>query len=133
MICAFAAFYSHLKYLWFTSLWARGLPVTSCWRNEPGVSSNLLELKETGGKRKTDEGLKRHDHDVVFASVSPSEFVAQFECLTLTAGFTCLSRVTGAAAKGGLEVMDGLLEDLPFSALMTETAKVTPDQQHFKM
>lgn len=73
---------------------------------------------ETGGKRKPDEEeVNRQDHDVVFASVSPSEF----ERLTLTAGFTCLSRVTGAAAKGGLEVMDGLLEDLPFSALMTES------------
>lgn len=39
--------------------------------------------------------------------------------LTLTARFTWLSWVTGAASKGRLEVMDGLLKYLPFSALMT--------------
>lgn len=37
--------------------------------------------------------------------------------LTLTARFTWLSWVTGAAAKGRLEVMDGLLKNLPLPAL----------------
>lgn len=37
--------------------------------------------------------------------------------LTLTARFTWLPRVTGAAAKGRLKVMDGLLEDLPLPTL----------------
>lgn len=40
------------------------------------------------------------------------------ETLTLTARFTWLSWVAGAAAEGRLEVVDGLLKDLPFSALM---------------
>lgn len=37
--------------------------------------------------------------------------------LTLTAGFTNLPRVAGAAAEGRLEVVDGLLKDLPLTAL----------------
>lgn len=101
--------------IWSTFAWHPcGLPVTSCWRNEPAVSSNLLELMETGAKRKTDEEVEK---PAVMLSL------LQFERLTLTARFTCLSRVTGAAAEGGLEVMDGLLEDLPFTALTTYDSK----------
>lgn len=53
------------KYLWCISWWVLGLPVTSCWRNAPAVSSNLLELMKIGGKRETDEEMEPN-HDVVF-------------------------------------------------------------------
>lgn len=50
---------------------------------------------------------------------SNSYFIDTHTYSTLTARFAWLSWVTGTAAKGGLEVMDGLLKNLPFSALTT--------------
>lgn len=87
----------------------------------PGVSSNLLVLMKKGVEREN-QTKTRPDYDAVFVSAgapnSPPQFAVYFKTWTLTAWFTWLSWVAGTAAKGRLEVMNSLLKDLPFSALM---------------
>lgn len=98
----------------------QGCWVIFCWEYEPGVSSNpLVLIKKRRGEES--ERVGETDYDVVFALiVLPFPSSQQPFLYTLTAWFTWLSLVTSAATKGRLEVMDGLLKDLPLSALMTD-------------
>lgn len=89
--------------------------------SELGVSSNLLVLMKKGVERENKTKTRPY-YDAVFvragAPKSPPQFTVYFKPWTLTAWFTWLSWIAGTAAKGRLEVVDGLLKDLPFSALM---------------
>lgn len=59
----------------------------------------------------------RHGNGLMLFCVCCAAFCRVLKTLTLTARFTNLPLVAGAAAEGRLEVVDGLLKDLPFPAL----------------
>lgn len=85
---------------------------TFCWTSEPDVSSNPLVLVP---KQKIIQDMET---DLYYFAYFAHILQRSKKTLTLTAGFTNLPWVAGAAAEGRLEVVDGLLKDLPFPALV---------------
>lgn len=85
---------------------------TFCWTSEPDVSSSQSVLVQSSRSRRWHKTWKQINILRILRI-----FCRVLKTLTLTARFTNLPLVAGAAAEGRLEVVDGLLKDLPFPAL----------------